>query len=121
MKFKNLKFPDFPKISSFKPLTGGKAIEFRMHKFRELFEQILLYAQQYQQEISVLLMKMLYMFLLSKAKVMNDTPDKAKKKMSGSQDLGVIESVGAPAFHSIDNVYDGCEEIVIQEMSQGDE
>lgn len=52
---------------------------------------------------------------------MNDTPDKAKKKMSGSQDLGVIESVGAPAFHSIDNVYDGCEEIVIQEMSQGDE
>lgn len=42
MKFKNLRFPDFPKQSTFK--TAAKANEHRMAKFRELFSQILLYA-----------------------------------------------------------------------------
>ena len=47
MKCKNLKFPEFPANSMFK-LNSSKANEIRMLKFRELFDQILLYAQQYQ-------------------------------------------------------------------------
>ena len=62
MKFKNLKFPEFPEGAKFKQPQQ------KMDKFRELFDQVLLYAQQYQAEMSVQLMKMLYMFLLQKAK-----------------------------------------------------
>lgn len=40
MKFKNLRFPEFPANSMFK-LNKAKANEARMQKFRELFEQIL--------------------------------------------------------------------------------
>jgi hypothetical protein len=37
MKFKNLKFPEFPANSKFK-LGNAKANEARMQKFRELFD-----------------------------------------------------------------------------------
>lgn len=43
MKFRNLKFPEFPASSTFK-LKTTKVNEIRMQKFRELFDQILLYA-----------------------------------------------------------------------------
>lgn len=67
MKFKNLRFPEFPAVSSLKMLKpGANQSEYRMKKFRELFDQLLIYAQQYHQ-ISEQLMKMLYMFLISKA------------------------------------------------------
>lgn len=46
-----------------------------MAKFKELFDQILLYAQQYQAEMSAQLMKMLYMFLLSKSKPLITSKD----------------------------------------------
>jgi hypothetical protein len=43
MKFKNLKFPEFPSVSKFK-LNSAKSNEIRMKKFMELFDIILLYA-----------------------------------------------------------------------------
>jgi len=53
-----------------------------MDKFRELFDQVLLYAQQYQAEMSVQLMKMLYMFLLQKAKPLAKKQEERKGSIS---------------------------------------
>jgi hypothetical protein len=64
MKFRNLKFPEFPEGPKYKSMDPN----IRMKKFGEVFDQILLYAQQYQAEMSAQLMKMIYTFLMSKAK-----------------------------------------------------
>ena len=43
MKFRNLKFPEFPEGTKLKSMDPNT----RMKKFSEVFDQILLYAQQY--------------------------------------------------------------------------
>ncbi len=69
MKFRNLKFPEYPEGTKFKNMDSST----RMKKFGEIFDQILLYAQQYQAEMSAQLMKMIYTFLMSKAKLIKKT------------------------------------------------